>query len=332
MEEGETLSDTETQPMPTAIDKETSMTFDDVKTEAWNMSQEALTQWKMRLERRVAEKMPDITQHLKDLSTLYGIDVPESVVVSLQYYPQDGTHKGEPINNWVENGRLEEDFADVIYWLPDPNSIPEEATDDVLKKVLHETQHISFGGEKFQELVRKSEQNPEVAEVLKKLKRVSGSYVEVTTELVVTYLENLFTKRTHESPRDESTVEVQPLITFEVDKGKFGRVLEAVIKEDVESLRDRGRGPGPSTKLRQSWENILGGLPSGYETRKEETNVTKKVTDESYKGARIYELAGELDTSLAERYLEEGKEIDEAFIIELYKMADVRLKMPTPPP
>ena len=110
-------------------------------------------------------------------------------------------------------------------------------------------------------------------------------------------------------------MEVQPLIIFEVDKGKFGRVLEAVIKEDVESLRDRGRGPGPSTKLRQSWENILGGLPSGYETRKEETNVTKKVTDESYKGARIYELAGELDTSLAERYLEEGKEIDEALLV-----------------
>lgn len=62
------------------------MTFEDLKTEAWNVSQEALTKWKVRLESRVAERTPEIRQHLNDLSTLYGIDEPESIVISLQFY------------------------------------------------------------------------------------------------------------------------------------------------------------------------------------------------------------------------------------------------------
>lgn len=319
------MEESDTQTMDIVTSKEKSMTFEDVKTEAWNMSQEALTQWKVRLDRRVAEKIPGISQHLNDLSSLYGNASPERIIVSLQYYPQEGTHKGEPINNFVESGRLEEDFADVIYWLPDPSSIPESATDEVVSKVLHETQHISFGGKKFQELVKKSEQNPEVAEVLKKLGEFSGSYMEVTTELVVTYLENLFTRRTPENQQDGNIAETKPLITFEVDKDKFGKVLEEVIKEDVEGWRDKGKGPGPYTNLRQGWEDMLGGLPPGYETRKNEVNVTRKDSVKSYKGTRIYELAGELDISLAERYLKDGKEIDEAFVAELYQMINRRI-------
>lgn len=326
MEEGETSSEDISQTRTVEAAKIKDMTFEDVNEKAWKISKEFLYKWKDRLEGRITEQTPAINQHLEDLSKLYGIEAPENVVVSLQYYPQEGSHKGEPINNFVETGRLEEDFADVIYWVPNPSSLPGDATEDVLQKVMHETQHISFGGKKFQKLVKTSEQNPEVAEVLKKLEGVSGSYMEVTTELVVTYLENLYGKRTTESSQKESPEGVSSVITIDVDKEKSGKVLEAVIREDVEGWRNKGKGPGPYTNLRQRWEKLLGGLPEGFETREGDTNVTDKNNDKSFKGTRIYEIAGELDTALAKRYLDEGKEIDENFIVELYKMVDSKLE------
>lgn len=325
MEEGDASSEGISQTRTVEAAKIKDMTFEDLKEKAWKISQDSLSKWKDRLESRVAEQTPAINQHLEDLSVLYGIDAPENVVVNLQYYPQEGAHKGEPINNFVETGRLEEDFADVIYWVPNPSSLPEDATDDVLQKVMHETQHISFGGKKFQDLVKTAEQNPKVIESLKKLEGVSGNYMEVTTELVVTYIENLYNNKTTE-PRQKETFEGISPVTIEVDKEKHGQVLEAIIREDVEGWRDKGKGPGPYTNLRQRWENLLGGMPKGYETREDEANVTKHDSDKSFKGTRIYEIAGELDTSLAERYVEEGKEIDEDFIVELYRMVDAKLE------
>jgi len=324
MEEGETSSEDISQTRTVEAAKIKDMTFDDLNDKAWKISQESLSKWKDRLESRVAEQTPAINQHLEDLSKLYGIKAPENVVVNLQYYPQEGSHKGEPINNFVETGRLEEDFADVIYWVPNPSSLPEEVTDEVLQKIMHETQHISFGGEKFQDLVKTAEQNPKVIESLKKLEGVSGNYMEVTTELVVTYIENMYDRKTTEDTHKETFEGIIP-VTIEIDKDKHGKVLEAIIREDVEGWRDKGKGPGPYTNLRQHWEKLLGGLPNGYETRENEANVTKKDSDKSFKGTRIYEIAGELDTSLAERYVEEGKEIDEDFIVELYKMVDTHI-------
>ena len=84
---------------------EQKMTFGEVREQAWQKSQETLTQWQSRIKEKVVEQSAGINQYLKDLSTLYGEPAPENISVSLQYYPNEGSQKGEPINNFVESGR-----------------------------------------------------------------------------------------------------------------------------------------------------------------------------------------------------------------------------------
>jgi hypothetical protein len=319
--------------MDLAAKNEKGMTLDEVKDKAWQRSQETLNQWQDRLQEKVKEKSDGINQHIEDLTTLYGEPAPENVTVSLQFYPREGSQKGEPINNFVESGRLEADTADVLYWVSNPSILPSDTPEDVeaiyedttngaVQRVLHEVQHSNFQKDRFGKLVEASEQNPEVQAVLTKLEGVKGEYVEVTNELVTTYLESLGKKRLTESSREG---EQTPLVV-EVDEGKHGKVLEAVIREDIEGWRDKGKGPGPYTDLRQGWEKELGGLPEGYQTKEGDRDVTVKDADRSYMGVRVYEIARELDTSLAERYVEQGRQMDEEFVVELYKMVDSKLE------
>lgn len=332
-EVGETPPEVVAQDMDVAVKKEKGMTFDEVKEKAWQESQETLNQWQGRIEDKVKEKSAGINQHLQDLSVLYGGPVPDNVVVSLQYYPREGSQKGEPINNFVESGRLDENTADVLYWVSNPSILPTDSPEDVekiyedtadraLERVLHEAQHRCFQKKGFEQLVQSAEQNPEVTQVLDKLEGMRGEYIEVTNELVTTYLETFGKKKLGEVQKAETTA--TPLV-IEVGKKKTGDVLEAVIKEDVEGWRDKRKGPGPYTDLRQGWENVLGGLPEGYQVKPEETDVTQKDSDKAYMGTKIYENARELDTDLAERYVIEGKQMDEEFIVELYKMVDSKL-------
>ena len=266
---------------------------------------------------------------------MYGKPTPEKVVVSLQYYPREDSQKGEPINNFVESGRLEEGVADVLYWVSDPSIPPtstpesveniyEDITNAAVTRIMHETQHRSFQGEGFQELIRTSEQHPYVKKVLGKLEGVRGNYIEVTNELITTYLEKFGRKRIKQTRTGAKNAGTP--ITIEVDKVKSGDVLEAVIKEDIEGWRDRGKGPGPYTDLRQQWEKVIGGLPEGYQTREEDRDVTQEGSDRTYMGTRVYDIARELDTGLAERYVEQGREMDTEFVVELYKMVDQKLK------
>lgn len=156
---------------------------------------------------------------------------------------------------------MEQETADVLYWVSNPSILSNDSLDDVEKiyedtagrtiaRILHEVQHSNFQKDGFGKLVEASEQNPEVQSILIKLEGVKGEYVEVTNELVTTYLESLGKKRLAESSGER---EQTPLVV-EVDEGKHGKVLEAVIKEDIEGWRDKGKGPGPYTDLRQGWE------------------------------------------------------------------------------
>lgn len=70
----------------------------------------------------------------------------------------------------------------------------------------------------------------------------------------------------------------------------------------------------------------MGGLPEGYQTKEGDRDVTVNDADRSYMGVRVYEIAYELDTSLAERYVEQGRQMDEEFVVELYMMIDSKLE------
>ncbi|OGM20680.1 hypothetical protein A2771_02480 [Candidatus Woesebacteria bacterium RIFCSPHIGHO2_01_FULL_38_26b] len=336
-EVGDTPPEIVQQNMDTGIIKEKDISFEEVKERAWEMSQETLKQWKNRLDSNVQEKAETINRHLTDLSVLYGESIPEEVVVSLQYYPREGSQKGEPINNFVESGRLPEETADILYWVSNPSILPtysaedveklyEDASDRAVVSLLHEIQHRNFQKEDFRDLIKTSEQRPEVAQVLEKLQGVKGSHVEVTNELVTTYLETFGKERIEEEQEQVTDLDDKSPISIEVDKEKTGQVLEAVIREDVEEWRNRRKSPGPYTDLGQNWEKVLGGLPEGYGSENNESDVTQKDSDDSYKGTRIYEIARTLSTELAKRYVRERRKMDTDFMVELYKMVDQQFK------
>ena len=110
--------------------------------------------------------------------------------------------------------------------------------------MLHEIQHRNFQKEDFRDLIKTSEQRPEVAQVLEKLQGVKGSHVEVTNELVTTYLETFGKERIEEEQEQVTDLDDKSPISIEVDKEKTGQVLEAVIREDVEEGRKKKKKTG----------------------------------------------------------------------------------------
>jgi DNA-binding FrmR family transcriptional regulator len=317
------------------IDNSKNNTFEQVCERAWKIAEPQLEKWQTRLEGLLEQKGSVIQNHLQDLSVLYGKDTPRDVVVGLQYYPKPGSNRGEPMKNWAESDRLSEDTADVLYWVSEP-SIPanaseadidrftKEDTTEVLSGILHEMQHQSFQGEKYQELIRQAEVNPQVQEIMKQLQTVSGSYVEITNELITTYLEQCGRERIGNSTDNEQPTPTS--LKIQVDQKKSASVLKAIIKEDVEGWRDQGKGPGPLTDLRQQWEKILGSLPEGYNITPQEKVVAEPGNDMTFAGRAIYDTARKISSSLAKEYIAKGKPMDTEFVTRLYSLVEAEIQ------
>ncbi len=336
----ETLEEDEAQNMhpQESFLSEKTMTFEQVAEKSWEIAGERLETWKCDLEVLLAENAPALVLALSHYSVLYAQEVPEIILVSLNYYPGEGRQKGEPVRNFWSKGRerLPKDFPDLVFWMSDPHRLPTDTSESYAQEqhenyarvppfLLHETQHQIFQGDVYEQILALSKEQPSVQRTLEKLEKVRGTYANVANELITTYLEVLGKELLQEDmPTTDTDTKLSPF-QIKTDKKMHGEVLEAVIKADVEDWRDRGRHPGPYTDLRQGWSHELGGLPSGYEVLADEVDVTLPRGLDSHGGQNIYQISRSLDTSLARRYVIEGKPIDVAFVTELYAMVEERL-------
>jgi len=324
---------------------EKTMTFEQVTEESWEIAGASLETWKYDLEILLEEKASALTLALSQYSALYAGDIPDSVVVSLNYYPGLGRQKGEPVRNFwrAEGDLLPKDFPSILLWFSEPYQLPSddpvrikrENYQRVLPLILHELQHQFFQDARYRQLISLSEEKPDVQRVLNQLEGSRGTYIEVTNELITTYLESLgreilqyngFPHRDNKFSSQLGTVAMISPFRLETSKRMHGKVMEAVIRADVEDWRDKGRHPGPYTELRQRWSALLGGLPKGYEVTSTEIDVTKPSGSEVYTGNNIYQVGRSLDTSLVRRYILEGRPIDVDFVRELYAMVAPMIK------
>lgn len=312
-------------------------TFEQLGERAWEVAKPQLDKWRERLEQMLERKGAAVQKHLHDLSVLYGVDSPDNIAVGLQFYPQPGSHRGEPINNWEKSGRLSTNTADVLYWVSEP-SIPAKAsaaeidrfrkndTLSVLSGILHETQHQSFQGELYQEIIRQAEANPGVQDIIGRLSAMRGSYIEITNELITTYLEQCGRESIENSPDND-----QPAATplkIQVDREKSARVLEAVIQEDVAGWQAQGKGSGPYTDLRQQWASVLGSLPEGYGAIQNKPIISESSSEMAFTGRAIYDIARKLSSSLAHEYVSAGKQMDVEFVKRLYSLVESEMQNP----
>ncbi len=312
-----------------------TVTFDQFKEKAWQISQPHLSEWKSRIDAVFHDRSGQVGGHLRDLSVLYGCPAPSEVKVSLQYYPEDGSQKGEPIDNFVDSGRLPRDFADVIYWISNPSILPSDTPQVVedhyrqttfraVAQTLHETQHACFqsGNEVYSKLVKESENDPVVAEILAKLGSIRGDYIDVTAELITTYLEKYGYQTLLSDPKPNLENFDNP-IDIIVDQEKSNQIIEQIIRQDIENDHSHG----PYTRLRQAWETEIGSSPNGYQAVTEPKGEDKaEKPNNNFMGIKIYEIARSLETDLAAEYVSQSKQMDVDFVRKLYQLVESKLE------
>lgn len=300
------------------------MTFEQVKEKSWEVSKVPLEFWKPAIENCLENHSKGFNKAFYDISKLYNKEKPESIKVSLQYYPTKEQQKGEPITNFVEKGRLKENFADILYWVA-------EVEDDkdyidcyaftVVVSIIHEAQHRFFQDKEFSVFLKEIEQDTRAKKVMGKLKKISGNYIEITFEAITCYLES-YARDILESYGEGNE---KTNVVLEIDQEKIGIVTELVIKSDIEEWKNKGVYPGPYTQLRKLWEIKLGGLPTGFEsTDDDKPNIGLKGRRQ-YMGTSIYEIARGLDLNLVKNYVEEGKKIDKEFVLKMLEMMEKKI-------
>lgn len=306
--------------------------MEDLKKKVWKISKLPLFEWKKRIVKVIKNNSSAINDHIKVLSILYKEPIPTNILVSLHYYPLPGRHKGEPINNFKEIGKLDRKFADILYWVSSPSilatdsksdieKIYREYTENIVLSILHEVQHASFQREKFEKLIKKAEKDKIVKRILMKLENKRETYIEATNETITTYINSYAEKEYHKIESKNGNINTP--LKIEVDEEKVKKIFGLTIKEDIE----RWDKKGPYTELRQAWEKALGGLPQKYARTKNEVLTISEKSDISFSGKQIYEIAQQLDTKLSERYVKANRQIDTKFIVELYKKVDEHLSI-----
>jgi hypothetical protein len=333
--------------------KEHEITFEELKEQAWELSEPTLLSWKERLEDFTEKHVGVIEQNIGELAALYGknrADIPSTIVTGLHYYPMIDMDQGQiakqnttmdkqdPANHFAGADRIHGDIGHVLYWVSEtsetdqtPQDRIDRRTADLVAKVLHESQHAFLHDEDFRDLVVHSENDPRIVPIQQRLASTQDDFiaadVEATAELITTYLDSYSAKQFRDARPEDQLGDKDTPIDFTVDKENCGNVLEAIIKTDV----DYWKQDGPYSFIRKGWEQKIGTLPDGFQSVAEDEahgqaeENRKQEQSEIPRTTSVYEIGKRLDMGLIKEYLETGKKIDIDFIARLYSMVDMEL-------
>jgi hypothetical protein len=293
-------------------------------TEMWDKTKDSLEDWKRIIEGVWGENQTGIGRFVEDLNNFYGSRGPDRVRVLLNYYPIRGGQKGEPISNFKRNKRLPQTFTDILYWIGEPDYLPEENEADreetkldfaklAVLSILHEVEHNFFQGKRYYQLMAVAEADMTIKEIVKRLLGPENIFMQASNELVTTYLES-YGKWLLEDASLEEKGKKGLTVEMEVNEAKAKKVWQVVLSED----RDRWQGNGPYTKLIKGWERWHAGS-------KEKTDSGNKIMETKREIPNIYKLARSLDLDLAKEYALAGRQLDIEFVRGIYRMVEKTL-------
>jgi len=321
----ETISGNSGNEAEPRAESESRMTIKELKEQAWERSEANLVNWKVQAGNYSREHSLALDQGMKILEKLYGVSYPDRpIVVSFHQNSRIGSQKGEPANQLIKSQHLRPEIGDVFYWLPYPKGnisefqkIPDSDLAALLTCCIHESEHEFLQTDTFRKLTEEVEADPAITAVLSKLASGQEHFIHVTGEMVTSYLDSYCRRLLEHLQPDQESKSISRF-EFKVNRQDVDDVLIAVIEEDVTTWKQNG----PYTRLRRGWEDQLGGLPKSYESV---PSTTVANSSEKRRGSSIYQLAREVDTTLVDEYLDQGKIIDRDFIIRLYGLVGARL-------
>jgi hypothetical protein len=281
--------------------------------------------WVEALEKENASNTQAVSFIIDRLEKFFGEVIGDTVKVLVLTSASSEDVQGGTILNYIESGSpyykgIDKSLWDIEMCFPllDRDGKGENtlhSVKSVLSSMIHESIHLRLQKEGFFKLIEEVEKDTKVQGILKILKDNSGSYMNVTMELVTqyvtSYIENIFN-------RDIQYKGERKLFEYILDYEMF----EEVIGANILSFVKYEKLEGPMSRLFNNWVSLVGYIPE--EIEKDYTylqNIQKKKGGhKDWRGSKvnIYKIAYELDLSLIEEYMNKGKEIDREFIERLY--------------
>jgi hypothetical protein len=301
-----------------------TMTWEAIGEIAWEVGGKSIQKWEAKFNEVSQNHNEDIRRSLERLAILYGRREPQEITVDLYHNPIPNNANGGPTNNiasFAARFPAIETMGDVMYRMPlyEEEHADQMATANVTQ-VLHEVQHEHFQSPEFvayvDEILANNPQIQQSIEILERNGLSIRAYANEPLELLTTYLENLTVLASEGGP--ETSHEKTPVLKFRADKQRqteFMRIEATLTKE--------GEGP---TKFVDAWREIVA-EKAGISVEAPKVRPLEDGDGETNQATiNVYQLGHRLPAALAHEYAQQGRQIDEDFIVRLFALAENELR------
>lgn len=295
--------------------------------ELYKKTKDDMSWWVEALEKEYGNNTQAVSFILNRLEKFFGETIGDRIKVLVLTSASSEDVQGGTILNYIESDSpyykgIDKSLWDMEMYFPllereNKGENPLHSVKSVLSSMIHESIHLRLQKESFFELIEKVEKDTKVQDIQKILKENSGSYMNVTMELVTQYVTSYVENSLN---RDIQYKEERKLFEYMLDY----QIFEEVIKANILSFVKHEKLEGPMSRLFGNWVNLVGYKPE--EIERDYTylkNIQKKKgepKDWRENKVNIYKIAYGLDLSLIEEYIDKGKAIDKEFIEKLYEL------------
>jgi hypothetical protein len=293
--------------------------------ELYDKSIESMQWWVQSLENKYDENIYSISNTVFSLEKFFGEDINKKVrIITLTSGSTDDI-QGSVMSNYTDSDSpyfkgIDESVGDIDMYFSliddENNGVPIQPVESVLSSLFHEVMHQRLQKEKFFNLIKEVEKDSDIKKIVGVLKENSGSYMEITMELitqyVTSYVEHCIKNKISNGCKDKRYI-----LEFVQGYDIFKKLMSA----NILSIVKNERLDSAFTRSLSNYIELVGYIP---EEIKEEYEELKKEKGEE-KGWRenklnIYKMAYRFDLGLVTEYMKEGKELDTYFIKQMYEL------------
>lgn len=299
--------------------------LNDFVRELYTKSKESMQWWVDSLEATYSKNISPISSCIYSLEKFFGEELKENMKLIVLTSGSTDDIQGSPMSNYTEsNSPYFKDIIELKYDIEmffsliddENNGRPIQSVESVLSSILHEAIHKDLQREPFFKLIEEVERDSEIKKVERVLKENSGSYMDITMELitqyVTSYIEHCIRNNVVNSYCSERSV-LEFVQNYDV--------FEKLISSNILNIVKHERLDGAFSRLFTNHINLVGYVP---EEVREEYDTLKR--NDKGKGdwrensLNIYKMAYRFDLELVTEYMSKGKKIDELFIRNMYEL------------
>ncbi len=283
--------------------------------------------WIKSLEKEYSDNPQTVSFLINKLERFFGEEMGDSIRVLVLTSASPADVQGGTISNYIESDSPFYKNIDKSVWGIDMcfplleydsrEKSPLHPVRSVFSSMVHESMHLRLQKRKFFNLIKEVEKEKDIQDIMKVLKENSGSYMNITMELITQYATSYIERGLD---FNISYTRVRKPFDYILDYELFNDV----ISNNILSFVKHEKLDGPMSRLFNNWVNLVGYIPEEiadeyYDLKDREGNKLKN-KDWRENKINIYKMAYQLDLSLMNEYMERGKEIDKEFVLKLYKL------------